>query len=355
METKKKLILRLGLGCLVALVLSLAALGLAALREHAYRRSQEQERQSQREATVERSRKFLAEIARRITTLPVDATVLGEIESRYFEEYPRGRMHVWAMGPSGEFLFGVPREAFDKLNGIYDRDVRPLLEDGIFVDRQTFLRRLVDESEDIDEKAFAGTGAKVEEGEGEPAREPAERAWERWGRRGDESDRSSVLSTPLKTADGQALGNLYVKTTFAPQSYERDEADAALANAAGVGAVASLCALWMLLPTWVFVDARGRGVRRAALFAFLTVLSAVVGLVVYLIARPEDPRTLSCPGCGREVDGGAFCPHCGRDLSAAFCAACRYPLKPDWVYCPACRAEIKPQPPAPAGTAEVAG
>ena len=103
----------------------------------------------------------------------------------------------------------------------------------------------------------------------------------------------------------------------------------------------------MLLPTWVFVDARGRGVRRAALYAFLTVLSAVIGLVVYLIARPEDPRSLPCPGCGKDVDGGAYCPHCGRDLSAAFCASCRYPLKADWVYCPACRTEIKP--PAAAG------
>jgi predicted amidophosphoribosyltransferase len=77
------------------------------------------------------------------------------------------------------------------------------------------------------------------------------------------------------------------------------------------------------------VDASERGVRRAWLFAFLTVISSLVGLVVYLIARPEDGRTLLCPGCGR-------------DLSASFCATCRYPLKPDWAFCPSCRTEIKP-------------
>ena len=66
--------------------------------------------------------------------------------------------------------------------------------------------------------------------------------------------------------------------------------------------------------------------------------------MVYLIARPEDLKRLTCPGCAREVNGGAFCPHCGRDLSSAFCSACRYPLKPDWAFCPACRNEIKPQP-----------
>ena len=100
--------------------------------------------------------------------------------------------------------------------------------------------------------------------------------------------------------------------------------------------------LWLLLPTWVYVDARGRGVRRAWLFAFLTAISVLVGLVVYLIARPEAPAALQCPGCGREVDGAAWCPHCGHDLSASFCGTCRYPLKADWAFCPACRTEIKP-------------
>jgi hypothetical protein len=110
-----------------------------------------------------------------------------------------------------------------------------------------------------------------------------------------------------------------------------------------VTAALSFVFLWILLPTWVYVDARERGVRRAPLFAFLTVLSSLVGLVVYLIARPEDRRALTCPGCAREVNGGAFCPHCGRDLSRSFCPACRYPLQADWAYCPACRTETKAQ------------
>jgi predicted amidophosphoribosyltransferase len=54
------------------------------------------------------------------------------------------------------------------------------------------------------------------------------------------------------------------------------------------------------------------------------------------------------------VNGGAFCPHCGRDLSASFCATCRYPLKPDWAYCPSCRTEIKEARPAPPAEAQPA-
>jgi len=349
MQSKKKLIVRLAAGCGVLLAFSLAcALG-AFVKDAERRRAWEAERRTRREATVERSRKYLAEVARRVTKLPVDPTVLGEIESRYFDEYGRGRQHVWAMGPTGDFLFGVPREAFAKLNAIYDRDVVPRLRDGVFLDRQSFLRRLVDESDQIDSKAFADETATPTDEEAPAARRRrAEEAWERWGR--DDSERTFVLSTPLKGADGQALGSLYLKTAVDdPREayYRRDESEV-LAAAGGIGAGAAALGLWLLLPSWVYVDARARGVRRAVLWSFLTALSLLVGLVAYLIARPEHLRALDCPGCGKDVDGGPFCPHCGRDLSAAFCAACRYPLKPDWVYCPACRTEARPQPTAAA-------
>jgi hypothetical protein len=355
---KKKLIVRLATGCGVLLALALACLLGAFVKDQQQRRAWDAERRARREATVDRSRKHLAEVARRVTKLPADPTVLGEIESRYFEEYAHARMHVWATGTTGEFLFGVPREAFAKLNAIYDHDVVPRLRDGVFLDRQTFLRRLVDESDDIDSRAFADEAKDAGDDEPKRGRRRAEEAWERWGRGSEDAERAFVLSTPLKGTDGEALGSLYVKTVIdGPRDYYRpSEPVEALAGVAGGVAGVAAFGLWLLLPSWVFVDARARGVRRAALWAFLTALSLLVGFVVYLIARPEHLRALSCPGCGKDVDGGAYCPHCGRDLSAAFCATCRYPLKADWVYCPTCRTEIRPQSPAAAADeAESAG
>jgi len=242
-------------------------------------------------------------------------------------------MYVWAMSTSGDLLFGVPREVFNRLNGIYDRDIVPRLQEGVFLDRQTFLRNLVDQDDEIAPGAFAG---EIEE---------EEQAWRRWGRDRRDDEGAFTLSTPLKTADGAPLGNLYMKRgALREREYYRDAEGLLLLENGGVGlAVAAFCFLWVLLPTWVYVDARERGVRRAALYAFLTVISSLIGFVVYLIARPEQAHTLQCPDCGRELNGGAFCPHCGRDLAASFCAACRYPLKPDWVFCPACRTEIRPR------------
>lgn len=331
MSTKKKLITRMALwtGAVLAVALLMAGAALALM--HSGRQRFEDEQKAERQQVLERSRKYLGELAKRIDRLPVDPTLVGEIESRYFEEQASGPMHVWAMGTGGEFLFGVPKESFSRLNAVYDREITPRLKEGVFFDRQSFLLGHLDEGEDLVLGELTGE-------EGGPA---DMRALLR--RRADRSDGAFVLSAPLKTADGVALGSLYLMRAGPERDWYREDERLKFVAAAG-GAVATLAFvfLWILLPTWVYVDGSEHGVRRARLFAFLTVISSLIGLVVYLISRPDDGRTLVCPGCGREVNGGAFCPHCGRDLSASFCAACRYPLKPDWVFCPSCRTEIKP-------------
>ena len=246
-------------------------------------------------------------------------------------------MRVWAMGTGGEFLFGVPKESFSRLNAVYDREITTRLKEGVFLDRQSFFLGHLEED---------GGLVLPEDLVGDE--EQSADVWKQLRRYADRSEKAFVLSAPLKTADGGALGSLYLKReTPEREWYQGDEGAEAVARVGGAVALLAFIFLWILLPTWVYVDGTERGVRRARLFAFLTVISSLIGLVVYLISRPEDGKSLTCPGCGREVNGGAFCPHCGRDLSAAFCATCRYPLKPEWAFCPSCRTEIK----APATTA----
>jgi hypothetical protein len=331
MSTKKKLITRMALGAGTALAIALLTGGAVLALLHSDRERWEDERKREGQQVVERSRKYLGELAKRIASLPVDPTLVGEIESRYFEERTSGPMKVWAMGTGGEFLFGVPKESFSRLNAVYDREVTPRLKEGVFFDRQSFLLGHLDEGEDLDLSVDLAGDAEVTAGVLARLRRPA-----------DDPDGSFVLSAPLKTADGLALGSLYLKRQGVEREWYRgDQRFEIVGGLAGGLAVVSFVFLWILLPTWVYVDGTERGVRRARLFAFLTVISSLIGLVVYLISRPEGGKALACPGCGREVNGGAYCPHCGRDLSAAFCATCRYPLKPDWAFCPSCRTEIR--------------
>ena len=334
MTSKKKLITRMAAWSGAALAGTLLALGASLLLMRSEHGLFEDRQRAEREERLRRCREYLAEVAQRIDRVPVDPTLVAEIESRYYEERASGPIQVWAMGTDGSFLFGVPKESFSRLNALYDREVTPRLEEGVFFDRQSFLLGHLEDEDGIDLPESILTGDDER---------PAE-VLERRVRHGHRSENAFVLSAPLKSADGAALGSVYLKRS-APSEREWYRPDERLEFAAGVaGGVAGLAFvfLWVLLPTWVYVDARERGVRRATLFAFLTVISSLVGLVVYLIARPESGRALACPGCGREVNGGAFCPHCGRDLSASFCATCRYPLKPEWSFCPSCRTEVRP-------------
>jgi len=339
MSTKKQLITRMALvtGAILAVALLVVAVSLAALHtdEERWQDAQKRERQE----IVERSRQYLGELAKKVDKLPINPTLVGEIEARYFEERTSGALHVWAMGTGGELLFGVPKESFSRLNAVYDREITPRLKEGIFFDRQAFLLGHLDAGDDL---------GLPEELTGDGKESPG--VWARLRRQEDRSGRTFVLSAPLKTAEGVALGSLYLKREANQHEwYQRDEKKKVVAGVAGGVGVAAFTFLWILLPTWVYVDGTEHGVPRARLFAFLTVLSSLIGLVVYLISRPERGKALTCPGCGREVNGGAFCPHCGRDLSAAFCATCRYPLKPEWGFCPSCRTETKAPPLAAVG------
>jgi hypothetical protein len=344
MQSKKKLIARVAGAAALALALALVGLALSEGAMDGRREQQRRDAARERQELVERSRKYLAEAAGRVRQVPVDPALLAELESRYFEEHSVSPMFVWAMDTEGAFLFGVPREVFDKLNAVYSSDVAPNLREGLFVDRQTFLRRFADASNEIGPGSFTARPEEDDQG-----------AWERLRRYLYDSDDTFVVSTPLKDADGRALGSLYLKRSVPPARWAGGGGPISTVNeisAVAAGAAAFL--LWLLLPTWVYVDARGRGLRRAWLFAFLTALSGPIGLLVYLIARPETPAALTCPGCSREVDGGSYCPHCGQDLSTAFCTTCRYPLKPDWAFCPACRTEIRPRTAAAAPASEPA-
>jgi hypothetical protein len=338
MPAKKRLIARMAqwAGGVLAVAAVVGALSLLAEWKRWQRHAQA--RQDEHAQRVEEARAYLADLGKRIDRLPVDANLASEIEARFFEERPRGEQWIWAMDTGGAFSFGVPRSAFEKLNGMYDREVTPRLKEGVFIDRLSFLLSFIDDHGEIQVQATPeSAGRLIERG-----RIPLDR-WEPQG--------AILLSAPLRTAEGAPLGSLYLKRVPVLKGHEDDDRFRATAAAAGVAALASGVFLWILLPTWVYVDARERGVRRAPLFAFLTVLSSFIGLLVYLIARPER-KTLACPGCAREVADGAFCPHCGRDLSRSFCPACRYPLQAEWAYCPACRSEVRASPAgAPVGEA----
>lgn len=359
---RKKLIRRAALaGLFVLVVCGLTAIVASAIFESVWegRVRHMDERLAQ---LAQEYQAFLDETAKKIHGLPADPQVVGQVQARHFQERPARWLYVWASSNSGEFSFGVPDDAFARLNAFYDQHRDEIARDNHYASRDQFLRALLHNPRDLvlAEPEMQGEGLP-DPGRRRSGREQAEEWW-RFHREDESWDFHRVngvsLSSPIQSAAGQTVGNLNLKlvevkdaSLYWSRSRFENEGSASLtvAEVAGGLAVASLVWLWFLLPSWVYIDARERNVPRPLLWAVLILVGGVFALLVYLVSRPVDAAEFRCPHCGKTLNGSkAGCPYCGADLSTVFCAQCQYPLKPDWAFCPSCRTPVSRRAEAPA-------
>jgi len=89
---------------------------------------------------------------------------------------------------------------------------------------------------------------------------------------------------------------------------------------------------WLLLPIWVFMDARNLGFH-PALWGLLALITNIIGLIVYLVVRP-DP--ILCKNC-KHILASRFviCPYCG-EKNREICLKCKSVMEDAWNICPYC-------------------
>ena len=283
---------------------------------------------------------YLDETAKTIKGLPVDPKVIGEIQTRHYQQLAALSLYVWASSNVGDFQFGVPSDAFARLNTAYDQNREVIAKDNHFANRDQFLRTLLHHSRRIEAPETGG------DGDGRRERRQ-ETSWWRFYNESEDwefrSGRVIFLSSPIQDAGGATVGNLNLKLVNlkGPQRSRDDEVSENVMFGAVMVMVASLVWLWFLLPSWVYIDAQQRHVPRPLLWSLLTLIGNVFALLVYLVSRPTETGEFRCPRCSKMLNGSkAGCPYCGADLSAVFCPQCQYPLKPGWSFCPSCRSAL---------------
>jgi RNA polymerase subunit RPABC4/transcription elongation factor Spt4 len=332
MSNKNRILRKMALIGLAVFAVSALALTIVASLANNDEESRRAEKTRKHEELTGKYRAYLRETAKKVTKLPIDPNIAGQAQARYFEEQPKAELYFWAMDTQGQFQFGVPAEAFSRLNRAFDTYQAVILQEGRFVDRQDFLRRLIQGHRDID---FSGYEARAA---GRTAPKES-RNWQDWG--GSDND-GLVFSVPFQNDQGQMLGNMYLKVNGIDREFWYHDNDyRGPATLFGILTAASALFLWFLLPTWVYLDAKGRGIETPARWSILTLVSLVFGLAVYLILRPEAATRGACRSCGRALDGGKFCPFCGSPAATDFCSKCGYPVRLEWSYCPNCQAPAK--------------
>jgi len=303
----------------------------------------------------------LAEIAGKIAAIATGeisaSRVVAELQSEFLRENQKidqVKKYLWMSNQNGEFIFGVPAQVFARLGEGFDKNRDMISKDGYYKDRNDFLMKLVDRHDNID---FSGRVLSEQEGPGYYyGRNEGLIEWrfykepkEDWNY---SRPRTLVLSAPVANTAGAVEGILFLKVDDSGNEelyYSRNRAAHShlyhelLAPLFATLAVLSGMFLWFLLPSWVYIDAQQRAVSNPGVWAFIALVSLIFGLAIYLITRPSNLKSLHCPKCENQLNGGAFCPHCGFDLSSTYCPQCQYPIKAEWAFCPNCRAELAQQ------------
>jgi hypothetical protein len=91
---------------------------------------------------------------------------------------------------------------------------------------------------------------------------------------------------------------------------------AGCAACSGCGGLLLLCWLGLIglqiaLLVWVARDAKARGMDSAILWMLLVMFVPLIGLLIYLFARPQG-NMIQCPNCNnKRLAASVKCPHCG--------------------------------------------
>jgi hypothetical protein len=73
----------------------------------------------------------------------------------------------------------------------------------------------------------------------------------------------------------------------------------------------AIIALHIAILVWVARDAKSRGMDNAVLWMILVIITGLIGLIVYLLARTQG-NLVPCPNChNNRLQVSVRCPHCG--------------------------------------------
>jgi hypothetical protein len=123
------------------------------------------------------------------------------------------------------------------------------------------------------------------------------------------------LEIPIASALRRLLAPALLLIIPAAAFAQRDNPAAGIAGCAacsfGLAIPIVILILDVLLLVWVARDAKARGLDNGILWMLLVFFTSFVGLIIYLLARPQG-NLVECPNChNKKLQAAVRCPHCG--------------------------------------------
>lgn len=109
---------------------------------------------------------------------------------------------------------------------------------------------------------------------------------------------------------------IYSAVAFAQKPMTDQEAAQAAAGCMACGVVpiiiiAIAVVINIAILVWVARDAKARGMDSAVIWMILVLFTGIIGLIIYLLSRPQGNLVL-CASCNnKRLQASAKCPHCG--------------------------------------------
>jgi hypothetical protein len=103
-------------------------------------------------------------------------------------------------------------------------------------------------------------------------------------------------------------------------------------------AMASFIFVYGFLVSYVYGDARRRGMRHRIWALVAALVPNALGFLAYFLLREPLPRRCTSCGTAARRDLG-FCPQCGSALTRV-CPTCRRPVEPEWSHCAHCGTKL---------------
>jgi Double zinc ribbon len=161
----------------------------------------------------------------------------------------------------------------------------------------------------------------------------------------------SRLSEALRVAPstGVALSTLTALVAGSAFLVVKSEIPVPGRIAAGI-AIGLLVFTYGFLVSYVYGDARRRGMRHVVWTLVAAFVPNALGFIAYFLLR--EPLLQPCTSCGATARRDfAFCPQCGAPLPRT-CPSCRRPVETSWSHCAHCGKSIPGATPTPSPVAQ---